>query len=336
MNLFREICAVLDATSVEYYTENTCGYDVLLVGTKTSAYTGSEACDKASGVPDWTSGPQAIIIPVSITAQDQQTAGQEAEALNAAVRLIVEQTGIYPLTIAEDRWRLQNEMMHARLLAHLQIFTQIYARNCEVKKIDKQTAADFLSANHSYGDAKCRYRYGLYLKRHTGHNAEALTCKSEGVYTSGHPDAGIEPGTLVAVATFSNARKWLKGEKIIRSYEWTRYASLPGVRLSGGMGKLLKAFIKEVHPDDIMTYADLEWSEGKVYEALGFTLEGHKEPIAFMIDASWKRLPVKPEMTECTSLQRAVTPTSLLTKRGNLYFRNLGSNKYRLKLTDYQ
>ena len=304
MNLFREICAVLDATSVEYYTENTCGYDVLLVGTKTSAYTGSEACDKASGVPDWTSGPQAIIIPVSITAQDQQTAGQEAEALNAAVRLIVEHTGIYPLTIAEDRWRLQHEMMHARLLAHVQIFTQIYARNCEVRKIDKKTAADFLAANHSYGDAKCRYRYGLYLKRHTGHNAEGNT--------------GIEPGTLVAVATFSNARKWLKGDKTIRSYEWTRYASLPGVRLSGGMGKLLKAFIEEVHPDDIMTYADLEWSEGKVYEALGFVLEGHKEPVSFIVEASWKRLPVKPEMT------------------GNLYFRNRGSNKYRLKLTDYQ
>lgn len=336
MNLFREICAVMDAASVEYTTENICGYDVLLVGTKTAAYTASEACNEAYGTPARTSRPQAVIIPVILTASDPETAVRYAEALDEAVMQIVQQKGIFPLTIAEDRWHSQQEMMRSRLLAHVQIFTQIYARNCEVKKIDKQTAADFLSANHSYGDANCRYRYGLYLKRHTGHNAEALTCKSEGVYTSGHPDAGIEPGTLVAVATFSNARKWLKGEKIIRSYEWTRYASLPGVRLSGGMGKLLKAFIKEVHPDDIMTYADLEWSEGKVYEALGFTLEGHKEPIAFMIDASWKRLPVKPEMTECTSLQRAVTPTSLLTKRGNLYFRNLGSNKYRLKLTDYQ
>ena len=28
--------------------------------------------------------------------------------------------------------------------------------------------------------------------------------------------------TLVAVAAFSNARKWIKGDKTIRSYEWTR------------------------------------------------------------------------------------------------------------------
>ena len=327
MNLFGEICAVLDAASVEYTTETVCGFDVLLVDMKTSAYTASDADEKACTPTFHDSRPQAAIIPVRITASDPETAGRDSETLDAAITQIVQQKGIYPLTIAEDRWRLQHEMMHARLLAHVQIFTQIYARNCEVVKIDKQTAADFLEANHSYGDAKCRYRYGLYLKRHTGHNAEMST--------------SIAPGTLVAVATFSNARKWIKGDKTIRSYEWTRYASLPGVRLSGGMGKLLKAFIEEVHPDDIMTYADLEWSEGKVYEALGFVLEGHKEPVSFIIEASWKRLPVKPAMTSttaatATSLQRVATATSLRAKRGNLYFRNRGSNKYRLKLTDYQ
>lgn len=287
MNLFREICTILEAASVEYTTEKFCGWDVLLVGTKISS-------------------AQAAIIPASITASDSESATEYAESLQAAVTETVRKTGIYPLTIAEDRWRRQHTMMHARLLAHVRIFTQIYARNCEVRKIDKQTAADFLAASHSYGDARCRYRYGLYLKRHTGHNAEAF----------------IVPGTLVAVATFSNARKWIKGDKIIRSYEWTRYASLPGVRLNGGMGKLLKAFIQEVGPDDIMTYADLEWSEGKVYEALGFVHEGHKEPVDFYVDAQWKRLPVKTGMPE----------TEI---RGNLYLRNLGSNKYRLKLTDY-
>ena len=365
MNLFREICAVLEAASVEYTTEKVCGYDVLLVGRKTAA-----------------------IIPVSITAPDPETALRDADSLKAAVTEIVRLKGLYPLTIAEDRWRRQNEMMRARLLAHARIFTQIYARNCEVRKIDRQTAAEFLDKNHSYGDAKCRYRYGLYLKRHTGHNAEAflnrtkilkskdgeLTGMAEGVDTSGHPDSGIAPGTLVAVATFSNARKWIKGDKTIRSYEWTRYASRPGVRLSGGMGKLLKAFIEEVLPDDIMTYADLEWSEGKVYEALGFALEGHKEPVNFYIDASWRRFsrlaqatsptaPLQPSTVTATSTPTAVTATStptavietsqpptvtatstptavtatsLRAKRGNLYFQNMGSNKYRLKLTDYQ
>ena len=128
-------------------------------------------------------------------------------------------------------------------------------------------------------------------------------------------------GTLIAVGTFSNARKWIKNGKEIRSYEWTRFASLPGLRISGGMGKILKAFIEEVHPDDIMSYADLEWSEGSVYEQLGFALEGRKNPVLFGIDSEWNRRPFKQGATvsEC-----------------NLFYRNFGSNKYRLKLTEYE
>ena len=146
----------------------------------------------------------------------------------------------------------------------------------------------------------------MFLKRHTGHIAQ---------------HASILPGTLVAVATFSNARRWTKGDQVIRSYEWTRYASLPDVRLSGGMGRMLNTFIKEVQPDDIMSYADLEWSAGDVYTQLGFTLEGIKDPVMFAVDTeNWKRVPIK----------AGITPTS------ERYFQNLGSNKYRLKLTDYK
>ena len=249
-----------------------------------------------------------IILPVRIF----HTSIEEARksSLPDYIREIAETTGKYPLTVTEDRWRSQGSMIRSRILAHLRKFTQIYARNCEIRKIDKKTASEFLNTNHTYGDAACRYRYGLYLKRHTGHNAE---------------NVGIVPGTLVAVAAFSNARKWIKGDKTIRSYEWTRYASLPAVRLSGGMGKLLNAFIEDVKPDDIMTYADLEWSEGKVYEKLGFKLEKVKEPVVFRVNDSWERFPTR--QGEDTSLSEAPH---------NLYFQNLGSNKYRLKLTDYQ
>ena len=240
--------------------------------------------------------------------------------------------GYRPIIITEDRWRRQQGMMRARLLAHLEVFTPIFARNCEVRKIDKVTAAEFLDKNHSYGDAACKYRYGLYLKRYTGKRVEISPLASLGRNDSeelGRNDSVgavevysgsgyVAPGTLVAVATFSNARKWVKGEKTIRSYEWTRYASLPGVRINGGMGKVLKAFVKDVQPDDIMSYADLEWSEGSVYEQLGFNLEGQKAPVVFSVDGLWRRFPVKPGMT------------------GEKYLQNLGSNKYRLKLTEYE
>lgn len=273
------------------------------------------------------------IIPAPISAESPEDAAKFAESLSSCISSLTTCNGDRPLIISEDRWRRQSRMTQERLLAHLEIFTQIYARNCEVRKIDKKTAAEFLDVNHSYGDASCRYRYGLYLKRHTGHNAGTGT---------------LEPGTLVAVATFSNGRKWIKGDKTIRSYEWTRYASLPGVRLSGGMGRLLKVFIADVQPDDIMTYADLEWSEGKVYEALGFTLEGHKSPVLFCIDMdNWNRKPITSDgpwfpLTPAAGLRPLMHPlagggmsTPTIGPSDCRYFQNFGSYKYRLKLTEY-
>lgn len=271
-----------------------------------------------------------VILPLEIEGGTPSEAEKQAEDALESIRMINSYDGEYPLVITRDRWERQKEMMQKRLLAHLELFLPIYARNCEVRKIDKTAAREFLEKNHSYGYAACRYCYGLFFKRHTGHIAQMM---EGGFADNGRKDMpGIEEdvpgsredmsGTLMAVATFSNARKWVKGERTIRSYEWTRYASLPEVRLSGGMGRLMKTFIKEVCPDDLMSYADLEWSKGDVYRRLGFELEGTKEPVMFAVDDRWRRFPVKPGMTE--------------ERTGMRFFRNFGSNKFRLKLTDYE
>ena len=137
----------------------------------------------------------------------------------------------------------------------------IFARNCEVRRIDKPTAAAFLNGNHRLGDTTCRYRYGLFTRRATGAQETA-----------------VPEGTLGAVATFSNARRFVKGERKISSYEWIRYASASGLRVTGGMGKLLKAFVDDVGPDDVMSYADASWPDGgEVYRTLGFVEEGRVE-----------------------------------------------------------
>lgn len=126
----------------------------------------------------------------------------------------------------------------------------VFARKCSVRRIDKITAAAFLNSNHRMGDTTARYRYGAFLDKTQGN---------------------LEAGTLVAVATFSNARRMLDGT---RSYEWIRYSSIDGLRVVGGMGKLLEAFVSEIKPDDVMTYADTSISDGASYLELGFTPEG--------------------------------------------------------------
>ena len=266
-------------------------------------------------------GSSRVILPLEITARTDEEAEQMADMADSCIRRISADEG-YPLIITEDRWNRQKEMIQARILSHLEVFSQAYARNCEVRKIEKHEAQAFLDRYHSYGYAECRYRYGLFLRRHTGHIAEEMR-KHNG-------DASplmYGNGTLVAVATFSNARRWMKDGKEIRSYEWTRYASIPDMRVSGGMGKLLKSFIKEVKPDDIMSYADLEWSQGDVYRQLGFTLESFKSPVMFSVDrCSWERIPIR--------FMTADNRNSGFS--GRFCFRNFGSNKYRLKLTEYE
>ena len=132
---------------------------------------------------------------------------------------------------------------------------RVFSRNCTVRRIDKDTADCFLSACHDLGTASCRYRYGLFVSR-----------------TTGAAESRLEAGTLVAVATFSAARRMRDGS---RSFEWIRYASLPDVRAVGGMGKLLQTFVDEVHPDDVMTYAQAgtRAGAGEVYVTLGFEKE---------------------------------------------------------------
>ena len=130
----------------------------------------------------------------------------------------------------------------------------IFARNCTVRRITADVAAAFLEAHHKLGSSSCRYRYGMFV------------CKSSGARESTLPE-----GTLVAVSTFSSPRTMKDGS---RSYEWVRYASLGGVRVLGGMGKMLEHFVSEVHPDDVMSYSDAGVSHGDVYRELGFTEEG--------------------------------------------------------------
>lgn len=299
--LEREIGDFLEGHGIGYEFRTVCGLTVIVARSHVS-------------------GRCRTIVPSGISARSLHEAEIHRKQVTEALASFTEKqdrsggrdTGPESaITVTEDLWRRCPGMMRSRLLAHLEIFLGLYARNCEIRRIGKPEAASFLKENHSYGDASCRYRYGMYLKRYTGHYLDFI---AEDTYLH-HPGAG----ELVAVSEFSNPRTWMKGERKIRSYEWVRYASLAGTRISGGMGKMLEHFIREVHPDDIMSYADLEWSDGAVYRRLGFALEGTRPAVAFEVDGrTWERI-----------------PAGRGTVESPLYLINSGSAKYRLKLTEY-
>lgn len=223
------------------------------------------------------------VIPVSVSSVSLEVAEEQHVRLSDVVSVLPGKKVLVP----EDMWRGRSGMMRPRLLAQLGRFQSVFARNTVVSRIGKDEAASFLDRCHSYRDAASRYRYGVFTKA----------------------------GELVAVASFSSGRTWVKEGRTVRSYEWVRYASLPDVRVVGGMGKVLKAFEEDVHPDDIMSYADMEWTDGAVYERLGFIEDGIRPPVQFVIDpVSWVR----------TALSRADSVS------GMFYHLNMGSVKYRL------
>ncbi len=271
------------------------------------------------------SGETLYILPEAISARSPEEAAEEYRKRSAARKVLQEQCMdragsdtdisrhdggiISSITVAEDRWRKQNRLYRARLLSHLGEFHSIFARNCTVERIDRASANRFMDANHTYGSSACRHCYGLTEKK---------------------------TGSLVAAATFSNARRWIKDGHEIRSYEWIRYASSSGTRIPGGMGKILKKFIMDIKPDDIMSYADLEWSGGDVYRRLGFIEDGAKEPVLFMINPSdWSRKAFKTIHTGLPAkLPGQSCSASGIPDYGNmLWYMNNGSLKYRLRLT---
>lgn len=136
---------------------------------------------------------------------------------------------------------------------------RVHGRKTEVFKITKPEADSFLNANHLQGTVSSRYKFGLFF------NDE-----------------------LVAVATFSALRKMNHSENY-KSIELIRFAVKAGFSISGGLSKLIAYVRKNIKPDDVMSYADRDWSAGAAYLKLGFEQISKTQPQIFEIDENFNR-----------------------------------------------
>lgn len=122
---------------------------------------------------------------------------------------------------------------------------RVYARNTVVARIDKRIALDFLVEHHLNAPLAGKYRYGLFYQ-----------------------------GELVSVAVFSGGRIMSDINMDHRSFELLRFCHKAGYLVVGGISKLIKAFVKDFRPHDIMTYADRDWSQHSSLESIGFKATG--------------------------------------------------------------
>lgn len=197
------------------------------------------------------------------------------------------QKGVRIIHLWEDIWYTQQAIVQSRLLSVLGKSATIPARLTKSRRIDKPTLDQFLTENHLQIPTGAKFKYGLYLPERYFRVIE----KDKNMFTEvlnetleGHEEI------LMAVASFSTARTFVREGVSYRSFELIRFANLKGFTVVGGFDKLLQTFIKDQNPDDIMTYADADWSGGASYEKLGFERIELTAPQSFGLDANLKRI----------------------------------------------
>lgn len=167
----------------------------------------------------------------------------------------------------QDVWEQKPEIVKARLLAQIGVTARrLFARKTQVRKIPKDVAQSFLQEHHLWGATQAKYSYGLF-------------------YTNTLDDVST-PEELVAVATFTKGRKVERGDQKLhfQSHELLRYCSQRDMSVVGGISKLIKAFIRNHNPDDLVTVVDRDWGDGSGWHSVGFSTVTTTDPIVMAVN----------------------------------------------------
>jgi len=185
------------------------------------------------------------------------------------------QKDIRVIHLWEDIWQTKRSIIESRLMSLFGKSETIPARLTQVQRIDKPMMDKFLINNHLQSTVNAKLKYGLFLPSRYFRVIQNEKVLQENIN---------KEAFLVAVASFSNAKKIIREGQEYRSYELIRFANYKGFTVVGGLNKLLKMFIDEHVPDDIMTYADADWSDGANYEKIGFERIELTPPLTFKLD----------------------------------------------------
>ena len=198
---------------------------------------------------------------------------------------------LHLIHVWEDQWINKKEIVKSRITSFFGKSRRVFARNTSVVKLNKVELFEFLNQNHLNEPANAKHKYGLV--------------------------AGSE---LVAVAAFSASCPFHRNGIVYKSHQLIRFCNKNGTTVVGGLSKLIAHFKKHHNPEDIMSYADLDWSNGKSYTRLGFDKIGVLEPQTFY--------------TNPISMQRYYKHNAPDENSGLLKFANQGSIKYLLDLKE--
>lgn len=152
--------------------------------------------------------------------------------------------------IFDNEWIFKKPIIQSILLNKLGLTpNKIYARKCQIKEISSEESKEFLNQNHRQGFCPSKNRIGLY-----------------------HEDK------LVCLMTFGKNRFKNDGK-----IELLRFCNKLNTNVIGGASKLLKYYNKNINVEnlDIVSFADRRFSDGKLYENLGFDFDSFTKPSYF-------------------------------------------------------
>ena len=151
--------------------------------------------------------------------------------------------------------RRKKGLVKSRIRSIFGFFKRIHARETQVHRVNIKETNQFLETHHLNVPTQAKYKFGIFLHKE-----------------------------LVSVATFSGKRTFTREGKQSKSFEMIRFCSKHGTNVIGGMSKLISNFKKEVTADEVMTYADRDWSSGRSYKKLGFEMTEEMHPTPFWIN----------------------------------------------------
>ena len=164
---------------------------------------------------------------------------------------LCEKAGIQLLHIFENEWIYKKNIVKSIIKSKLGFFNKrIYARKCKIKELNTKQAIDFLNKNHIQGAINSKYKIGLFYDNE-----------------------------LISIMTFGKKRIALGNkENSDDKYEMLRFCNKLDTQVIGGASKLLNYFIKKYKPQSIISYANRRYSNGNLYNKLGFEFIGNTIP----------------------------------------------------------
>lgn len=167
---------------------------------------------------------------------------------------LCEEKGVQLFRIFSNEWLDNNKQNIWKSVINSKIgnTNRIYARKCVIKELSSNESNLFLNENHLQGSCNSKINLGLF------HENE-----------------------LVSLMTFGKSRY----DKNIE-YELIRFCSKLNTTVVGAGSKLLKYFERTYKPKSIISYANRRWSQGNLYETLGFEFIKNTPPNYFYFKGS--------------------------------------------------